>query len=48
MLASALGPPRIGTLAVAAWAAHVAGDEDAEHRYASELGLAGPLSERVP
>ena len=34
MLASATGPPRIGTLAVAAWAAHVTGDEDAERGYA--------------
>jgi hypothetical protein len=37
MLASATQPPPIGTLAVAAWAAHVTGDEDAEHGYASEL-----------
>jgi hypothetical protein len=37
MLASATGPPQIGTLAVAAWAAHVTGDEDAERGYASEL-----------
>jgi hypothetical protein len=37
MLASATGAPRIGTLAVAARAAHVTGDEDAEHGYASEL-----------
>jgi len=37
MLASATGPPPIGTLAVAAWAAHVTGDEDAERGYASEL-----------
>jgi hypothetical protein len=37
MLASATGPPPLGTLAVAAWAAHVTGDEDAEHGYASEL-----------
>ena len=37
MLASATGPPQIGTLAVAAWAAHVTGDEDAEREYASEL-----------
>jgi len=37
MLASAAGPPRIGTLAAAAWAAHVTGDEDAERGYASEL-----------
>ena len=37
MLASGTGPPRIGTLAVAAWAAHVTGDEDAERGYASEL-----------
>ncbi|MGH3272548.1 MAG: hypothetical protein ACRDN1_26290 [Trebonia sp.] len=37
MLASAPEPPGAGTLAVAAWAAHRAGDEDAEHRYASEL-----------
>jgi hypothetical protein len=37
MLASATEPPRIGTLAVAAWAAHVTGEEDAERGYASEL-----------
>ena len=37
MLASATGPPQIGTLAVAAWAAHVTGDENAERGYASEL-----------
>jgi hypothetical protein len=37
MLASATGPLPIGTLAVAAWTAHLTGDEDAEHRYASEL-----------
>jgi hypothetical protein len=37
MLASATGPPQIGTLAVAAWAAHVTGDEDAERGYACEL-----------
>ena len=37
MLASAPEPPGAGTLAVAAWAAHHTGDEDAEHRYASEL-----------
>ncbi len=37
MRASAPGPPRIGTLAVAAWAAHITADEDAEHGYASEL-----------
>lgn len=37
MLASAMGPPQIGTLAVAAWAAHVTGDEDAERGYTSEL-----------
>ncbi len=37
MLASATEPPRIGTLAVAAWAAHVTADEDAERGYASEL-----------
>ena len=37
MLASATGPPQIGTLAVAAWAAHVTGDEGAERGYASEL-----------
>jgi hypothetical protein len=37
MLASATGPPQIGALAVAAWAAHVTGDEDAERGYASEL-----------
>ena len=37
MLASATGPLPIGTLAVAAWAAHVTRDEDAERGYASEL-----------
>jgi len=37
MLASATEPPQIGTLAVAAWAAHVTGEEDAERGYASEL-----------
>ena len=37
MLAAAVEPPQIGTLAVAAWAAHVTGDEDAERGYASEL-----------
>ena len=37
MLASAMEPPRIGALSVAAWAAHVTGDEDAERGYASEL-----------
>jgi hypothetical protein len=37
MLASAAEPPRIGALSVAAWAAHVTGDEDAERGYASEL-----------
>jgi len=37
MLASATGTPQIGTLAVAAWAAHVTGDEDAERGYTSEL-----------
>jgi hypothetical protein len=37
MLASAVEPPRIGALSVAAWAAHVSGDEDAERGYASEL-----------
>ena len=37
MLASGPEPPGAGTLAVAAWAAHHAGDEDAEHRFASEL-----------
>jgi hypothetical protein len=37
MLASATEAPRIGTLAVAAWAAHVTGDEDAERGYAGEL-----------
>src|SRR5690242_9022275 len=37
MLASATGPPRIGTLAAAAWAAHVTGAEDAERGDASEL-----------
>jgi hypothetical protein len=37
MLATATEPPRIGALSVAAWAAHVSGDEDAERGYASEL-----------
>jgi hypothetical protein len=37
MLASATGAPPIGTLAVAAWAAHLTGDEEAERGYASEL-----------
>jgi hypothetical protein len=37
MLASATGPPQIGTLAVAAWAAHLTADEDAERGYADEL-----------
>jgi hypothetical protein len=37
MLASAPEPPGAGALAVAAWAAHRTGDEDAEHRYALEL-----------
>jgi hypothetical protein len=37
MLASATEPPQIGTLAVAAWAAHVTGDEDAERGHATEL-----------
>ncbi len=37
MLASAPQPPGTGTLAVAAWAAHRTGDEEAEHRYAREL-----------
>jgi hypothetical protein len=37
MLASATEPPQIGTLAVAAWAAHITGDEDAERGYAGEL-----------
>jgi len=37
MLASAPEPPGAGVLAVAAWAAHRTGDEDAEHRYAREL-----------
>jgi len=37
MLASATGTPQIGTLAVAAWAAHITGDEDAERGYDSEL-----------
>jgi hypothetical protein len=37
MLASAPKPPDAGALAVAAWAAHHTGDEDAEHRYAREL-----------
>ena len=37
MLASAPEPPGAGTLAVAAWAAHRTGDEEAEHRYAREL-----------
>jgi len=37
MLASAPEPRGAGALAVAAWAAHHTGDEDAEHRYAREL-----------
>jgi hypothetical protein len=37
MLASAPEPPGTGALAVAAWAAHHTGDEDAEHRYTREL-----------
>lgn len=37
MLASAPEPPETGALAVAAWAAHRTGDEDAEHRYVREL-----------
>jgi hypothetical protein len=37
MLASATGPPLIGALAVAAVAAHITGDEDAERGYAGEL-----------
>jgi hypothetical protein len=37
MLASAPQPLGAGALAVAAWAAHHTGDEDAEHRYAREL-----------
>ncbi|HUY50391.1 MAG TPA: hypothetical protein VMV92_32575 [Streptosporangiaceae bacterium] len=37
MLASAPESPGAGALAVAAWAAHRTGDEDAEHRYAREL-----------
>ena len=37
MQASAPEPPGAGALAVAAWAAHATGDEDAEHRYAREL-----------
>jgi hypothetical protein len=37
MLASAAEQPRIGALSVAAWAAHVSGDEDAERGYAGEL-----------
>ena len=37
MQASRPEPPGAGALAVAAWAAHAAGDEDAERRYAREL-----------
>jgi hypothetical protein len=37
LLAAAPEPPGIGVLTVAAWAAHLAGDEDGEHRYAREL-----------
>ena len=37
MLASDVESPRIGALSVAAWAAHVSGDEDAERGYAGEL-----------
>jgi hypothetical protein len=37
LLAVAPEPPGIGVLTVAAWAAHLAGDEDGEHRYAREL-----------
>jgi hypothetical protein len=37
MLASGVESPRIGALSVAAWAAHVSGDEEAERGYASEL-----------
>jgi hypothetical protein len=37
MLANAPEPPGDGALAVAAWAAHWAGDEDTEHRHAGEL-----------
>jgi hypothetical protein len=37
MLAGVPEPPGAGALAVAAWAAHCTGDEDAEHRYTREL-----------
>jgi hypothetical protein len=37
LLAAAPEPPGIGVLTVAAWAAHLAGDEDGEHRYVGEL-----------
>jgi hypothetical protein len=37
MLASGVVPPRIGALSVAAWGAHVSGDEDAERGYDREL-----------
>lgn len=37
MLASSPEAPGMGALAVAAWAAHYAGNEDTEHRYAREL-----------
>jgi hypothetical protein len=37
LLAAAPEPRGIGVLTVAAWAAHLAGDEDGEHRYAREL-----------
>jgi hypothetical protein len=40
-------PPGIGALAVAALAAHLAGDEDAEHGYAGEL-LARATASRDP
>jgi len=44
MLASAPESPGAGALAVAAWAAHRTGDEDAEHRYARELLARAELS----
>ena len=47
---SAPEPPGVGALAVAALAAHLSGDEDAEHDYARELlaraGASGDLGQR--
>ena len=44
-------PPGVGALAVAALAAHLSGDEDAEHDYARELlaraGASGDLGQRM-